>query len=75
MTFVHRRNAVPPSGATTLPAGFIPPCLPMNAARPPSGSLWLHEIYGRNTTAAADMRFDDSEWNARCAATTGKRLV
>jgi bifunctional non-homologous end joining protein LigD len=28
----------------TLPAGFIPPCLPMMAARPPSGSLWLHEI-------------------------------
>jgi ATP-dependent DNA ligase len=28
----------------TLPAGFIPPCLPMMAPRPPSGSLWLHEI-------------------------------
>ncbi len=28
----------------TLPAGFIPPCLPMMAPRPPSGPLWLHEI-------------------------------
>ena len=28
----------------TLPAGFIAPCLPMTAPRPPSGPLWLHEI-------------------------------
>ena len=28
----------------TLPAGFIAPCLPMMAPRPPSGPLWLHEI-------------------------------
>jgi hypothetical protein len=28
----------------TLPAGFISPCLPMMAPRPPSGPLWLHEI-------------------------------
>jgi bifunctional non-homologous end joining protein LigD len=28
----------------TLPAGFIPPCLPMMAPRPPSESFWLHEI-------------------------------
>jgi bifunctional non-homologous end joining protein LigD len=28
----------------TLPAGFIPPCLPMMAPRPPSGPVWLHEI-------------------------------
>ena len=27
-----------------LPAGFIPPCLPMKAPKPPSGVLWLHEI-------------------------------
>src|SRR5262245_31523694 len=27
----------------TLPTGFIAPCLPMTAPRPPSGSLWLHE--------------------------------
>src|SRR5215471_14493253 len=33
----HRRDL-------TLPAGFIPPCLPMMAPRPPSGPLWLHEI-------------------------------
>ena len=28
----------------TLPAGFIQPCLPTKAPRPPSGGLWLHEI-------------------------------
>jgi bifunctional non-homologous end joining protein LigD len=28
----------------TLPAGFIAPCLPTRAERPPSGELWLHEI-------------------------------
>src|SRR5882672_5350252 len=28
----------------TLPAGFIPPCLPMTAPAAPSGPLWLHEI-------------------------------
>ena len=27
-----------------LPAGFIPPCLPMKAPKPPSDALWLHEI-------------------------------
>jgi bifunctional non-homologous end joining protein LigD len=27
-----------------LPTGFIPPCLPMMAPRPPAGALWLHEI-------------------------------
>jgi ATP-dependent DNA ligase len=28
----------------TLPAGFVPPCLPMKAPKPPSGAQWLHEI-------------------------------
>ena len=28
----------------TLPTGFIQPCLPTKAPRPPSGALWLHEI-------------------------------
>jgi bifunctional non-homologous end joining protein LigD len=27
-----------------LAAGFIAPCLPINAPRPPSGEQWLHEI-------------------------------
>ena len=27
-----------------LPAGFNPPCLPTKAPKPPSGTLWLHEI-------------------------------
>jgi bifunctional non-homologous end joining protein LigD len=28
----------------SLPAGFIPPCLPTKADTLPSGSLWVHEI-------------------------------
>src|SRR6195256_1194463 len=28
----------------SLPAGFIPPCLPTKAPRPPSGAACLHEI-------------------------------
>src|SRR5271166_3358491 len=27
-----------------LPTGFIAPCLPTSAPRPPSGDLWLQEI-------------------------------
>jgi len=27
-----------------LPAGFIAPCLPINAPQPPTGEQWLHEI-------------------------------
>src|SRR5271157_5212161 len=30
--------------SSTLPAGFIAPCLPTSAPRPPSGEVWLHEI-------------------------------
>jgi bifunctional non-homologous end joining protein LigD len=37
LTTIRRRDL-------TLPAEFIPPCLPMMAPRPPSGSTWLHEI-------------------------------
>src|SRR5512144_183467 len=28
----------------TLPTGFIQPCLPTKAPKPPSGGIWLHEI-------------------------------
>jgi bifunctional non-homologous end joining protein LigD len=28
----------------SLSPGYIPPCLPTRAPRPPSGGLWLHEI-------------------------------
>jgi bifunctional non-homologous end joining protein LigD len=28
----------------SLPLGFVPPCLPTKAPRPPTGALWLHEI-------------------------------
>jgi bifunctional non-homologous end joining protein LigD len=38
------RRAVSQPRALTLQAGFIPPCLPMQAPSPPSGPLWLHEM-------------------------------
>ena len=33
-----------PLYSRTLPSGFIAPCLPSNAAAPPSGKLWLDEV-------------------------------
>src|SRR3984893_3636011 len=33
-----------PSRLRPLPAGFIAPCLPSRAPRPPYGAFWLHEI-------------------------------
>src|SRR5262249_28161731 len=33
-----------PMSLRTLPAGFVPPCLPSKASEPPSGGVWLHEI-------------------------------
>ena len=39
------------------PSGFVEPCLPSKVVRPPSGSLWLHEI-----------KFDGYRLMVRCAA-------
>jgi ATP-dependent DNA ligase len=33
-----------PSRLRPLPSGFIAPCLPSRAPRPPYGAFWLHEI-------------------------------
>ena len=43
----------------TLAAGFVPPCLPMKAPKPPSGALWLHEIKhdGRHMTKQKPLLF------------------
>jgi len=35
---------LPYCAVMVLPTGFIQPCLPSKVARPPSGSLWVHEI-------------------------------
>src|SRR6267154_1055945 len=35
---------MPPLRPRTLPPGFIQPCLPTKASRPPAGAVWLHEI-------------------------------
>jgi hypothetical protein len=32
------------SHTRNLPTGFVAPCLPTKAPRPPTGALWLHEI-------------------------------
>ena len=46
--------------------GFVAPCLPSKAVRPPSGPLWVHEIkhddgeaMGDTATAAASARDAD----------------
>lgn len=41
---LRARASVDRSRMLTLPAGFIHPCLPMIAPRPPSGPAWVHEI-------------------------------
>ena len=33
-----------PAMIVRRPSGFIEPCLPSKAVRPPSGPLWVHEI-------------------------------
>ena len=43
----HRSNETskrPIGGNMSLPLGFIAPCLPIKAQRPPTGALWVHEI-------------------------------
>jgi hypothetical protein len=55
-----------------MPAGFIEPCLPSRANRPPSGPDWIHEIKqsGRskdwlkfkNPDAPAVKREVEEEW-------------
>ena len=37
-------STVPLGRAIPLPPGFVPPCLPTKAPRPPTGDAWLHEI-------------------------------
>jgi bifunctional non-homologous end joining protein LigD len=37
-------GSLPYAPVMALPSGFINPCLPSQVARPPSGSLWVHEI-------------------------------
>src|SRR4051794_16353380 len=39
--FISRPMASPRS---TLPTGFIEPCLPIRSPQPPVGSEWVHEI-------------------------------
>ena len=35
---------MPPLRPRTLPTGFVPPCLPIKAPKPPTGAAWLDEI-------------------------------
>jgi bifunctional non-homologous end joining protein LigD len=44
LAYIPKRRTAARARDLTLQAGFIPPCLPMNAPSAPSGHLWLHEI-------------------------------
>ena len=57
-------NAV---GDRRRPSGFIEPCLPSTAARPPSGPLWVHEI--KHDGYRLMVRWDGSR--ARCFTRNG----
>ena len=37
---------------TARPNGFIEPCIPTRAVKPPAGSDWVHEIQARQVHAA-----------------------
>jgi len=39
-----RLKPLPYAPVMALPSGFIKPCLQSKVFRPPSGSLWVHEI-------------------------------
>jgi ATP-dependent DNA ligase len=41
---IARLLTYPPAMFSQRPSGFIEPCLPSKAVRPPSGPLWVHEI-------------------------------
>ena len=41
---IARLLTYPPAMVLQRPSGFIEPCLPSKAVRPPSGPLWVHEI-------------------------------
>ena len=55
------------------PAGFIPPCLPSPADRPPSGPGWLHEIkhdgfrmmVGRDPAGVRLLTRNGNDWTDR----------
>jgi bifunctional non-homologous end joining protein LigD len=40
-----------------LPPGFIPPCLPTKAPKPPTGDAWLHEIKHDGFREAVPVRY------------------
>jgi len=45
-----------------LPSGFIAPCLPTKAERPPSGEMWLHEIKHHATASPSMMQHRGAIW-------------
>src|SRR5262249_37393190 len=65
----------------TLPAGFIAPCLPSPAERPPTGPQWIHEIKHdgyrmmarRDGTGVRLLTRDGHDWTGRFPPTHGDR--
>jgi ATP-dependent DNA ligase len=51
------------------PSGFIEPCLPSPADRPPSGPYWIHEIYRlmvrRNAAGVRLLTRNGHDWSSR----------
>jgi hypothetical protein len=61
-----------------LSAGFIAPCLPINAPQPPSGEQWLHEIKhdgcARSPALSMGRRFHVGTMGSRRSIASDNRL-
>jgi ATP-dependent DNA ligase len=57
-----------------FPAGFIEPCQPVGAAKPPSGAGWLHEIKHDGYRLMAQRRGSALDCS-RATATTGPNAI
>jgi len=58
-----------------LPLGFVAPCLPTAAVRPPSGPLWVHEIKHDGYRLMAWREGDDVRLLYPPAAMTGANAI
>jgi hypothetical protein len=54
-------------------SGFIEPCLPSKLARPPTGSLWVHEI--KHDRYRLMVRDDSPSVASRATATIGPTAI
>ena len=56
------------------PSGFIPPCQPSKASRPPSGPQWVHEIKhdGYRLMVRLGERIRSAAWGWRASSQSGR---